>query len=216
MENEKDKIKNWLKANIERCTGHKYLSEDQVKEITNKLSFLMSNVPYVEDRITIEDGNAVLQEMNDMINETRRSSLPTKEDFVNKMYGESDGMESHRFVQELFGDMLDLKMYDEVIEYLEALDFYMINNRDGLASLRIATNHICPLLRPIPKKESVETYEIKRYQFFERCSAYFKEKYNDGENGFHKILMVSKPGDYDERVKSFDQLYLGGSAPKEK
>lgn len=212
-----ESVRGWLTGNLEqRIKDNDFLSSEQTTSLIERVTALIGEANEENLDSIIERGNATLLEMNNWINEEREKRLPTKDEFLAYMYAnkeEAQGLDSCKFVMGLFDDMLDLKLYDRAIEYMTAVDITKVQHPSGtLFCMMTGSNPISPLLRPIPKQENIAGYSAKRYEYFESVKKYYEEQ---GNEELAKCIRIAKPENYEEDVKSFDMLYMGG-APKER
>lgn len=212
---ERDKINGWLKGNLEqRIKDNKYLTAEQTESLTARLTALMESTE--EDEKIIEQGNAALLEMNNWINERREAELPSLEEFLKVMYADKEEGKTRdacSFIMGAVDTMLDLKLYDKAIEYITAVDVTKVLNPSGtLFCMLHGSNPISPLLRPIPKKENIKEFQVKRYAYFSAVKKYYEDT---NQKELADCVRVAKPENYDEDVKGYDMLYMFG-APKEK
>lgn len=211
---EKENITKWLHGNRDNIIkGNKMLTEQQIEKFSNELNKLnvQNEETDTDKKAIIDAGNLVLKEMNDIISAKIESEISSIEAFLNIMHGEKQ-KGSTMFIMKMFDTMLDLHKYDMVIEYFVAVDLNKVQDTGNFISLVHGTNPISPLLRPIPKKDNVEDFLVKRYAFFEKCKEHLIAK---DDESTAQLLRVLKPENYDSKVKEFDMLYING-APKEK
>lgn len=212
-----ESVKGWLIANRDqRVKDNEYLSKEQIGSLEECITALINDAREDNLEMIIEQGNARLLEMNNWIDEERVKRIPSKEEFLKRMYAskeESKELDCCKFIMELFDNLLDLKLYERAIEYMTSVEVSKITNHGGtLFCMMTGSNPISPLLRPIPTKESVAEYSVKRYQFFEAVKKHFED---NGNEELAKAVHVAKPENYDRDVEQYDMLYIGG-APKDK
>lgn len=206
-----ENIKTWLTRNRdERVADNDYLTAEQTAEITTALTALIEALTHETADETIEKGNATLFRMNTYVNEERERRLPTLEKFLEVMYSEKNP-ENGKFVMGTIDDILDLELYDKAIEYITAVDVTKVRDHGGtMLCMLTGSNPISPLLRPIPKKEDVELYQAKRYEYFQKVKQHYV---GTNQQSLADCIRVDKPENYDKKVKEYDMLYIGG-APK--
>ena len=112
------------------------------------------------------------------------------------------------FIMSTFDGMLYDEDYAGIIEIINAVDFTKISDSGVPLWLLISSNPISPLLRKIPKEDKVKDLMAVRCILYDKCKKYY-------DVIAPKLMTpINKPENYDELVKYYDEIYIGG-APKE-
>ena len=207
-----ENIKVWLEQNRDLVVKeNKYLSIEQREIVTDKINSLISSLTDENKETIISDGNNMLEKMNNWIDNTRLEQIPSIETFLNVIYSNPNGETKQdvcSFIMDMFDELLAIKKYDIIIEYLQKIEFDKVKNKSYFYYLEISTNPISPLLRVIPKKENISSYYQERYKLFTN----WKNLITDPE--ISKLIKCDSFDNYDKEVNNYDMLYMFG-APKE-
>lgn len=211
---EKEKIATWLGRNLnERVKDNKHLNQDQISEISEKLTQLitLNEEGVTEKQEIIERGNAVIEHMNTLMKENRVSKLPKPTEFAELILIEdADDSGLCMRIMQLFDAIFSANKFDLAIEYLEALDFGRIKKEALPLWMMVSSNPIQPLMRPIPTEESIKKLSVARCKFYDKACEFY-DKIGKTDHFFANDR--HKPESYDELIKFYDAMY-GGNAPK--
>ena len=148
-----------------------------------------------------------------------KESIITQEDFLEVLYthGDEDSKRKLRrdlcqYIVSTFDTMMDAERYDDIADFILAYDFTKVVDSGVPLYLFTSSNGISPLFRAIPVEDKLHKLNVARCKFYDRCLEYYKGIKHELYDHMKK---QDKPKDYDQLVKEYDMLYIGG-APKEK
>ena len=208
---EREQITNWLKRNLsERVADNKLLNADQIVEISKSLKELLvlNEKGEAESQVIINQGNDVLEKMNEMINEKRVSNMISVKDFseyVTKEKTVLGDFDPCKNIMGMFDILYTTCNYDLATEYINSINFEKIKHDAIPLWTLIASNPITPLTKIIPKTDRLTGLINARLEFYAKTCEYYK---NNGQ--FETLLSDDKhkPKEYHELAAEYDSLFI--------